>query len=148
MNMGTLSDRDIAAAVKSGSLRIDPFSKASLSPAGYDLRAGEAYSIRRGETVLVHTMERVGLPADLRGSLFIRSSFAREGVVGSFALVDPGFRGQLTLAMINMGGGDVMIGKGERVAQLVMDRLETPAERPYQGRYQDSQGSVGSKRDF
>lgn len=148
MIMGTLSDRDLTAAVRSGSLTIDPYSEASLSPAGYDLRAGEDYSIRKGETVLVHTMERVGLPADLCGRLFIRSSFAREGVIGSFALVDPGFRGQLTLALVNMGKGDVRIVKGERVAQLVLDRLETPAEKPYRGRYQDSQGSVGSKRNF
>lgn len=146
--MAALSDRDVVAAIKSGALMIEPFSQASLSPAGYDLRAGEAYVINKGKVELIHTMERVGLPADLCGHLFIRSSFAREGVVGSFALVDPGFRGQLTLAFLNMGVEDVAIAKGERIAQLVLERLETPAEKPYEGRYQDSKGSVGSKRNF
>jgi dCTP deaminase len=148
MTMATLSDRDLLAAIKCGSLKIDPFSEEALSPAGYDLRAGEVFTISRGMIELVHTMERVELPADLCGQLFIRSSFAREGLVGSFALVDPGFRGQLTLAFLNMGKGDVVIAKGERIAQLVLGRLETPAKKPYSGRYQDSKGSVGSKRNF
>ena len=148
MTMATLSDQDLLAAIKCGSLKIDPFSEESLSPAGYDLRAGEVFTISRGMIELVHTMERVELPVDLCGRLFIRSSFAREGLVGSFALVDPGFRGQLTLAFLNMGKGDVVIAKGERIAQLVLGRLETPAKKPYSGRYQDSKGSVGSKRNF
>jgi dCTP deaminase len=146
--MTNLSDHDLLAAIKCGSLKIDPFSEASLSPAGYDLRAGEGLTISRGAIELVHTMERVELPADLCGQLFIRSSFAREGLVGSFAFVDPGFRGQLTLAFLNMGKGDVVIAKEERVAQLLLSRLETPAEKPYSGRYQDSRGPVGSKRNF
>jgi deoxycytidine triphosphate deaminase len=54
----------------------------------------------------------------------------------------------LTLAFLNMGKGDVVIAKGERIAQLVLGRLETPAKKPYSGRYQDSKGSVGSKRNF
>jgi dCTP deaminase len=148
MNMASLSDRDLLAAIKCGSLKIDPFSEASLSPAGYDLRAGDGVTISRGAMELVPTMERVEIPAYLCGQLFIRSSFAREGLVGSFALVDPGFRGQLTLAFLNTGKVDVVMAKGERIAQLVLSRLETPAEKPYSGRYQDSKGSVGSKRDF
>lgn len=148
MNMATLSDRDILAALKSGAVTIAPFSAPSLSPAGYDLRAGMAYAIPVGKVELVHTMERVELPADIAGQIFIRSSFAREGLVGSFALVDPGFRGQLTLAFLNMGKADAAIAEGERVAQLVLTRLESPAEKPYAGRYQDSKGSVESKRNF
>lgn len=146
--MTTLSDGDLLAAIASKDLKIDPLSGACLSAAGYDLRAGEAYVIPRGGMELIHTMERVELGPALCGLLFIRSSFAREGMVGSFALVDPGFRGQLTLAFHNMGRGDVAIAKGERIAQLVLNRLESPAKKPYSGRYQDSRGTVGSKRNF
>jgi dCTP deaminase len=148
MSMATLSDRDILAALERGAIKITPFSATSLSPAGYDLRAGAAYTIQRGNLELVHTMERVELPADIAGQILIRSSFAREGLVGSFALVDPGFRGQLTLAFLNMGEADAAIAEGERVAQIVLTRLESPAEKPYKGRYQDSKGSVESRRNF
>ncbi len=146
--MVMLSDGDIVDEIRLGGLRIDPFSEASLSSAGYDLRSGDDYIIPRGELVLVHTLERVELPAYLSGQLFIRSSFAREGLVGSFALVDPGFQGQLTLAILNMGKGGVTIAKGERVAQIVMTRLATPSLKPYSGRYQNSKGPIGSKRNF
>lgn len=148
MKMATLSDHDILAALKGGGVKISPFSEPSLSPAGYDLRAGAAFTVTVGKVELVHTLERVELPADIAGQIMIRSSFAREGLVGSFALVDPGFRGQLTLAFLNMGKSDVTIAEGERIAQLVLTRLETPAEKPYSGRYQDSKGSVESKRNF
>jgi dCTP deaminase len=148
MTMATLSDCDILGALKSGSMKISPFSAPSLSAAGYDLRAGATFTIPLGKIELVHTMERVELPADIAGQILIRSSFAREGLVGSFALVDPGFRGQLTLAFLNMGKTDVAIAEGERIAQLVLTRLETPAKKPYSGRYQDSKGSVESKRNF
>ncbi len=146
--MTTLSDRDIREAMKSGSLKITPYSGLSLSPAGYDLRAGKAFTIPAGEMALLHTMERVELPADLIGQILIRSSFAREGLVGSFALVDPGFRGQLTLAFMNMGKEGVAIARGERIAQLILSRLENPPRKPYSGHYQDSRGSVRSKRVF
>lgn len=148
MTMATLSDKGIVGAIKRGVLRIEPFEESSLSPAGYDLRAGEAYIIPPGNAKLIHTMERVELSSALCGQLFLRSSFAREGMVGSFALVDPGFRGQLTLAVHNLGEKEISIAKGERVAQLVLCRLENPAAKPYAGRYQDSIGPVGSKRNF
>lgn len=148
MTVATLSDRDILAAIDGGKLKIAPFSRDSLSSAGYDLRAGRAFTVPAGRVELLHTMERVEMPDDLAGQLFIRSSFAREGLVGSFALVDPGFRGQLTLAFLNMGKADATVGEGERIAQLVFSRLETPSEKPYSGRYQDSRGSVSSKRNF
>jgi len=37
----------------------------------------------------------------LVGMLHIRSSLAREGIFASLALVDPGFRGQLTISLFN-----------------------------------------------
>lgn len=146
--MATLSDKGIVGAIKHGDLRIEPFEESSLSPAGYDLRAGEDYTIPPGKAKLIHTIERVELSSTLCGQLFLRSSFAREGMVGSFALVDPGFRGQLTLAVHNLGEKEISIAKGERVAQLVLCRLGKPAAKPYAGRYQDSIGAVGSKRNF
>jgi dCTP deaminase len=148
ITLATLSDGDILAALKTGAIKIAPFSEASLSPAGYDLRAGRTFTIPLRKVELLYTMERIELPADLSGQIFMRSSFAREGLVGSFALVDPGFRGQLTLTFLNMGKADVAIAEGERIAQLVLTRLESPAKKPYSGRYQDSKGSVGSKRNF
>jgi len=146
--MTILSGSDILAYIQKGELKITPFASESLSSAGYDLRSGVDVKIMPGGHVLVHTMEFVELGPSVCGQLSIRSSFAREGLLGSFALVDPGFRGQLTLMLANLGSTPVGIAKGERLAQIVFVRLSKASEKPYSGRYQDSIGTIRSKRNF
>lgn len=144
--LAILSDTTILRYIDEGILKISPFSSDSLSPSGYDLRAGLDVEIPSGHQTLVHTLERVELPPSIAGELFIRSSFAREGLLGSFAFVDPGFKGQLTISVANLGRKDVRISKGERLVQIVFNELDMPSSRPYSGKYQDSKGVVGSKR--
>lgn len=58
--------------------------------------------------------------------------------------VDPGFRGQLTLCLTNMGPEDIPLRKAERVVQMILHEVRNGNER-YAGRYQDSSGAVGAK---
>ena len=140
---------------------IEPFSEESLQPAGYDLRVGEeAYvegkvvdvkgegkvSISPGSYVLVLTLERVKLPDDVMGDMKLRSSLAREGLLGSFAWVDPGWDGKLTLGIYNASHEVVELEYGERFVQIAFVRLEGPARKPYQGNYQGSSRITFSKR--
>ena len=132
--------------MRAKSLVIEPFEETSLSPAGYDLRLATAAVLKPLEHRLVATMERVEVSRDLVGSLHIRSSLAREGIVGSLALVDPGFRGQLTISLFNGSKKPVQLKAGERFVQMTLHRLGREAATEYEGRYQDSVGVVGSRR--
>ena len=143
---------------------IDPFSEESLQPAGYDLRVGdEAYMggkildiKEEGKLVippkthaLVLTLERIKLPDDVMGDMKLRSSLAREGLLGSFAWVDPGWDGKLTLALFNASDKPIVLSHGERFVQIAFVRLEAPARHPYRGKYQGSSSIALSKRkDF
>src|SRR2546425_13304242 len=140
-----LSDNEISGAIKTGQFRITPRNP-KLNPAGIDLRADQSLVLRPGQQALVATIERVELSEKFLGILHIRSSLAREGVFASLALVDPGFRGQLTVSLYNAGERPVNIRRGERFIQLSLFRLGKPAREGYEGRYQDSQGIVSSKR--
>jgi dCTP deaminase len=140
--MTVLSDVEIERRVKDGTLGITPFDEACLGGAGYDLRSDSEITIERGQHRLAATLERMELPEDLVATLHMRSSLARAGIIASLALVDPGFRGQLTILLFNAGSDVFRLGKGERFVQLVMHRLNMKTERPYHGRYQDSQGIV------
>src|SRR5207247_10206530 len=80
------------------------------------------------------------------GILHIRSSLAREGIVASLAIVDPGFRGQLTVSLHNAGDRLVSLRKGERFIQLSLLRLGMPARHSYVGKYQNSRGVVELRR--
>ena len=140
-----LSDNEIVSAIKTGQFHIVP-GKPRLNPAGMDLRADRTLVLKPGQQTLVATVERVELSERLVGVLHIRSSLAREGIVASLALVDPGFRGQLTVSLHNAGDRLVSLRKGERFIQLSLLRLGMPATHAYVGKYQNSRGVVKSRR--
>jgi dCTP deaminase len=140
-----LSDNEITGAIKTGQFHIVP-GKPKPNSAGIDLRIGRTLVLKPGQQTLVATVERVELSEHILGILHIRSSLAREGIVASLALVDPGFRGQLTVSLHNAGDRPVRLRKGERFIQLSLLRLGMPATHAYVGKYQNSRGVVKSRR--
>ena len=144
--MTVLSDKEILDYLKKGEIRISPLEASCLNPAGYDLRSSSEVIIKPKQYELTATLERVEVGLKTMASLHIRSSLAREGVIGSFAVVDPGFRGQLTLNLHNDGEKAITIRKGEPIVQIVFHRLGSPARKGYGGIYQNSRGVVPSQR--
>ena len=140
-----LSDNEITGAIKTGQFHVVP-GYAKLNPAGMDLRVSRSLVLKPGQQTLVATVERVELSEQFLGILHIRSSLTREGIVASLALVDPGFRGQLTVSLYNAGDRLVSLKKGERFIQLSLLRLGMPATQAYVGKYQNSRGVVKSRR--
>jgi dCTP deaminase len=140
-----LSDSEIRGAIEKGHVRILP-RIAKLNPAGIDLRVDRNVILEPRHQMLVATMEKVELSEKILGILHIRSSLAREGIIASLALVDPGFRGQLTVSLYNAGGRSLSLRKGERFIQLSLLRLSMPAQQAYAGNYQESRGVVASRR--
>jgi dCTP deaminase len=139
-----LSAIEITRRLDEGDLVIRPYADESQQPASYDLRAGKDYVLEQGRCTLVHTLEWVELPADIAATMRCRSSFGRRGVLLGAGFVDPGFRGQLTLCLVNMGDEDVLLFEGERVVQLIMHEVRNGVHL-YEGRYQDSEGSVEAR---
>ncbi len=84
---------------------------------------------------LMVTMERVNMPPDLVAFMFNRSSLFRSGVSLRTAVIDPGYRGELTVGIKNEGRYGVELEKGARVLQLVFSRVSGPTK-GYRGRYQ------------
>jgi dCTP deaminase len=140
-----LSDKEITSAVRNGELRILPRGF-RLNPAGVDLRVDRNVRLKPKQQSLVASIERVELSNRIVGFLHLRSSLAREGLFASLALVDPGFRGQLTVSLYNTGDSAINLVKGERFIQLSLLRLGKPAIKEYTGRYQNSSGVVASRR--
>ena len=155
--MPVLSDSDILRRLESGSLALAPFEERCLTPNGYDLRVAEVMVpdegdavVREGKAVvppqtrfLVSTVERVRMPDDACGSLWLRSSYARRGVLGSFGKVEAGFEGTLTVGGFNAGRQPLEVPVGDRFCQLVFERLETPPQKSYAERSGNYQGQSG-----
>ncbi len=141
----SLSDKEIASAIEKGDLKIVPRGF-RLNSAGVDLRIDRDVCLKSKQQLLVASIERVELSHSIVGFLHLRSSLAREGLFASLALVDPGFRGQLTVSLYNSGDSAVNLTRGERFIQLSLLRLGKPAIKKYSGRYQNSSGVVASRR--
>lgn len=124
-------------------LVINPYHPECQQPASYDLRSASDITLPRGKCTLVPTLEWVELPTDLAGTLMCRSSFGRKGILLGAGYVDPGFRGQLTLCLMNMGD-DLVVRKNDRIVQLILHEVQGSGN-GYNGRYQDSIGAVGAR---
>jgi dCTP deaminase len=125
-------------------LVIRPYEATCQQPASYDLRAGENVILGIGACTLVPSLEWVELPTDLAATLRCRSSFARKGVLLGGGFVDPGFRGQLTLCLTNMGREPIALHREDRIVQMVLHEVDRNDEL-YAGRYQDSEGAVPAR---
>lgn len=139
-----LSSSEIVRRREDGDLVIEPYHSVSQQPASYDLRVAGATVLPCNACTLVPSIERVELPADLAATLRCRSSLARRGVILGGGFVDPGFRGQLTLCLTNMGPEPITLAPGDRVVQMVIQEVRN-GDRLYQGRYQDSLGAVHTR---
>ena len=154
--MAVFSDRDIEAGLEDGSLGIEPFLAKNLTPNGYDLSIDEVFikqtgnHIKEGMAVIppltwfaVSTKERVRMGPRVASQLWIRSSYARKGILASFGKVDAGFQGTLTIGCFNASHEPVEIPIGDRFCQIVFEQLESEPKALYHqrsGTYQDQRG--------
>jgi dCTP deaminase len=109
------------------------------------------FILHPGDFVLGTTHERVEVPDDLIAHVEGRSSLGRLAVVvhATAGLADPGYEGQITLELSNLGTAPVALTPGMRISQLTFTELKTPAERPYGedrgSKYQGQSGPQASK---
>ena len=150
--MCILSDREISALAAGNQLIVENYSESSLTPNGYDLRIAsvqigdegslptEEADIPAGRWFAVSTMEKLGLPHDIAAQLWIRSTFARKGVIASFGKVDAGFTGVLTLTGFNASSKTLRLTRETRFVQVIFEKLCTPSENGYAQRSGNYQG--------
>jgi len=154
--MALLSDGDIRRYLAKGELRIEPFDEKNLTPNGYDVTIEEVLipssnarttqgvaRIPPGTRFAVSTRESVVLGRHLAGQLWLRTTWARRGVLAAFGMIDAGFSGTLTFGALNGGSGVLEVLIGERFAQIVFLSLESPSSETYEKRSGTYQGQRG-----
>lgn len=124
-----------------------------LSPAGYDLSLVLAdnapeHWLAPGEFLLAAAEERFHMPDDLLGRVCDKSSWARRGLSVFNTVIEPGWRGYLTLELVNHGSSSLRLVRGQGIAQVLFEQLDEPTTMPYpeDGKYQDQEyGPVGAR---
>jgi dUTP pyrophosphatase len=97
--------------------------------AGLDLYAAETITLAPGARVAVGTGIAVAIPPGCAGFVLPRSGLAlRHGLslVNTPGLIDAGYRGEIRVIVINHDPATpVTVARGDRIAQLVIQRIET-----------------------
>ena len=126
-----------------------------LGEAGYDIRikqevrfsasaSGERSVLVRedgasrpmpGSFALASAIEEFHMPNDLVGVVHDKSTWARKGVSVFNTVIEPGWKGFLTLEIVFHSQEDVSIPAGSGIAQVVFTRTSNNAY--YNGKYQD-----------
>jgi len=117
-------------------VRVDPEGRGLDLPryqsghaAGMDLLAAieQELHLAPGERALVSTGVALAIPAGYEGQVRPRSGLAiRDGItlLNAPGTIDADYRGTVKLVVINHGAAPVTIRRGERLAQLVVARVE------------------------
>ncbi len=101
---------------------------ASAGAAGADLRASEAVEIAPGARAAVPTGVRLQIPPGHVGLLWPRSGLAvRHGIDTLAGVIDSDYRGEVRVVLVNHGEEPFRIAPGDRVAQLLVQRVERAA---------------------
>ncbi|HEX8120030.1 MAG TPA: dUTP diphosphatase [Solirubrobacteraceae bacterium] len=118
-------------------LRVRLLHPAAASPertrpgdAAYDLRCVSAFTLAPGERAMVATGIAIALPPGCCGLVLPRSGLAARhgiGVVNGPGLIDPNYRGEINVVLINHGSEDFSASAADRIAQLLVVAFGSPA---------------------
>lgn len=95
--------------------------------AGLDLRAVEGVMLEPGRPHLVPTGLSIELPPGYEAQIRPRSGLALKHAItlpNSPATIDPGYRGEIRVILLNQGREAYEIHAGDRIAQMVIARYE------------------------
>jgi len=95
--------------------------------AGMDLRALEDAALEPGAARTVRTGIAIELPPGFEAQVRPRSGLALEHAItlpNAPATIDPGYRGEIKIILLNLGSQDYHVRRGDKIAQLVIARYE------------------------
>jgi len=104
--------------------------RATRMAVGYDLFATSDSAIRPLDRKLIGTGIKLHMPEGIEGQIRSRSGLAHKYgvfVLNSPGTIDPDYRGEVKVLLCNMGHMPFDISEGDRIAQLVFSKYETPS---------------------
>ncbi len=95
--------------------------------AGYDLYCVEDFQIAPKDRTLAATGIAMKLPKGVYGRVAPRSGLTvKNGIHIGAGVIDPDYTGEVKVAMFNLGETTVSFERGDRIAQLILEKFEAP----------------------
>jgi dUTP pyrophosphatase len=108
--------------------RLPAYAHGPREDAGMDLHAVERVTLEPGVPVLVPTGLAIEIPPGFEAQIRPRSGLALRYAItmpNAPATIDPGYRGEIRIIMLNLGQEPYTIEVGDRIAQMIVARYET-----------------------
>jgi dUTP pyrophosphatase len=96
---------------------------------GYDLKAMELTYIIPGESKLIPTGIKLEMPPNIEAQIRPRSGLAIKNhiiIPNSPGTIDPDYRGEIKVCLMNLGRKLFHVERGDRIAQLVFNEIHRP----------------------
>lgn len=103
--------------------------KSHAGDAGYDVFTSEPTVLKPMERKLVGTGIKMAVPKNIEAQVRPKSGLAINNglaVLNSPGTIDPNYRGEIKVILINLGNKEIRLDKGQKIAQLIFSRFETP----------------------
>ncbi|HLI86508.1 MAG TPA: dUTP diphosphatase [Bryobacteraceae bacterium] len=107
--------------------QLPQYAHGAAEDAGMDLHAVEPVTLEPGVPVLVPTGLAIELPPGFEAQVRPRSGLAlRHGITmpNAPATIDPGYRGEIRIILLNLGREPYRVEPGDRIAQMIVARYE------------------------
>ncbi|MDD5416143.1 MAG: hypothetical protein PHE48_04030 [Candidatus Daviesbacteria bacterium] len=95
----------------------------------------EEITIKPGQYYLVQTYEEINTPLDLMPIVHTRTSLFRAGLLLLNSKTDPGYKGQLTMGLTNLGPFPVKLQLGARICNIIFFKIKGKTV-SYRGQHQ------------
>ena len=92
--------------------------------AGYDLSASQPTTIAAGGRGIVKTDLKISCPAGTYGRIAPRSGLTvKKGIHVGAGVIDADYRGPVGVVLFNLGEEDLEVKQGDRIAQLILEKI-------------------------
>jgi len=92
----------------------------------FDLMSSEDHVLKPMEWKLFKTGIKIAIPKGFVGNIRDRSGLAAKNAIHTMAgIIDPGYRGEVGVVLINLSGKDFHVEKGMRIAQMLIHKVES-----------------------
>jgi dUTP diphosphatase len=110
------------------SAQLPTYAHGPMEDAGLDVRSVEAALLEPGIPLAVPTGLALEIPPGYEVQIRPRSGLALKHAItvpNAPATIDPGYRGELKVILLNLGKAPFQVNAGDRIAQLIVARYET-----------------------
>ena len=143
MNFLSSEEEEVLRFVKLTENAFSPY-KGTADAAGFDLCSAYDYEVQPSGKVLALTDLQIAIPKGCYGRVAPRSGLAHKNFIDVGAgVIDRDYRGNVGVILFNFGKEVFPIKKGDRIAQLICERILYPKIKEYSSLNETLRGKSG-----